>query len=1056
MTNGRRVGYFERVVGEFFGVGLGITIICLLGSFCVGRHGVAAATDFVSACHTSYYNRPKCIDHPDGYGCECGSGFHWNTDMCMSTAIDSRLEFKEKEPKRYTMLLGKGFPEVGAFTIVYWIRLSKNHSVAKNGTILSYKHGTKLDIIQMGVDHKLWFRLFDRVKYTKIILPAGEWAHVAWTWDSNDGSWKLYWNTEEVNRGRRNAFRKPVIAGGEFVLGQASREAFDFDSSVAFMGDLAHLHVWDFVMSHDDIVLLNNSCTFMYCGNVAQWADFRSGTRGAMRMRWPSGILKEKCKTAEEEAFTCNKHCSLTIGAQCNKDIVENIVWERTKAVNYLNVSCPGQENLAAMNETVENATRLCDQTQQNDGIWGKPFIDRCISKDLMEIKDKVKRAFKELDLNESTVFYLAELLLNHTINNVYTNPIDVATVIDLLGLIVDTQDEVAILKEKKWREGGNVYAQTVNVVRTKEEIKNFTEVIIRTVDNLLSRRNDVGWNATKPAGVEGDNLVSALEAFARTVAKTIQYNIRIGMIDGSDASIFEAKGNIEFKVDVHASSLFRGYIYPSSLDRKLMKSPNNIGEIRLPDILKTQNASSIPAFKILTASFRFKHLAMYLPNHDLQTKSKEDNVNTPIIALYVYAGESAFVNNLSSPIVFKLPFQDTFNISNPECVRIRHSSVSAEWRWLRDDCHLIWQDGISARCGCFVPGIYAITTDMYNDNWDKGEKRPILMNAASYIGCALSALLSLGTLAIHLYCKTSSAIASLHKNLALSIFFSQIVFMIGIDRYENQVVCEVFAVLIHYFVLSTYSWLMNETFHLYTTVTYSAHAQHQDLSDSGSFLRYTFLGWILPGVFVGAFVGSQGETYYAKDMCWIAWDNLWLFVGPTLGIVTVAIMVLILTAKEHNENSYTKSEKTNKVLTIQMKGMWTQIILVTVNWSFAFLSLKMHDSIIKYLYALMNVLQAMFFTVFNLLHEEVRNVLKANEKLKTLSTPGVDPEVDERSIDSFASTPLVEKDIKEGLHLEKQCMGRDRLRDKKSQIEASSEEEIEREGSDCEMITSL
>lgn len=57
------------------------------------------------------------------------------------------------------------------------------------------------------------------------------------------------------------------------------------------MGDMAHLHVWDFVMNLDDIIDLKTSCTFMYCGNVAQWADFRSGTRGAMRMRWPSGIL---------------------------------------------------------------------------------------------------------------------------------------------------------------------------------------------------------------------------------------------------------------------------------------------------------------------------------------------------------------------------------------------------------------------------------------------------------------------------------------------------------------------------------------------------------------------------------------------------------------------------------------------------------------------------------------------------------------------------------------------------------------------------------------------
>lgn len=36
-----------------------------------------------SQCLETYYTLPKCIDHPDGYGCECGPGFHWNTKMCM-------------------------------------------------------------------------------------------------------------------------------------------------------------------------------------------------------------------------------------------------------------------------------------------------------------------------------------------------------------------------------------------------------------------------------------------------------------------------------------------------------------------------------------------------------------------------------------------------------------------------------------------------------------------------------------------------------------------------------------------------------------------------------------------------------------------------------------------------------------------------------------------------------------------------------------------------------------------------------------------------------------
>lgn len=101
-----------------------------------------------------------------------------------ATAIDSRLEFKQKEPKRYTLLLGKGFPSVNAFTIAFWIRLSTNHSVSQNGTILSYKQGSTLNVIQMGVDDMLWFKLFGQERRTDIYLKDNGWNHVAWTWNA--------------------------------------------------------------------------------------------------------------------------------------------------------------------------------------------------------------------------------------------------------------------------------------------------------------------------------------------------------------------------------------------------------------------------------------------------------------------------------------------------------------------------------------------------------------------------------------------------------------------------------------------------------------------------------------------------------------------------------------------------------------------------------------------------------------------------------------------------------------------------------------------------------
>ena len=105
-----------------------------------------------------------------------------------------------------------------------------------------------------------------------------------------DGQWFLFVNGRlKINR--KEGASKPIPLGGEFVLGQASRETFKFVEKYAFVGDLAHLHIWDFVMTPAEVRYIKGLCKLMYCGNAVQWTEFRKGTRGAMRMRWPSQVL---------------------------------------------------------------------------------------------------------------------------------------------------------------------------------------------------------------------------------------------------------------------------------------------------------------------------------------------------------------------------------------------------------------------------------------------------------------------------------------------------------------------------------------------------------------------------------------------------------------------------------------------------------------------------------------------------------------------------------------------------------------------------------------------
>ena len=48
-----------------------------------------------------------------------------NLTVLSAAAVDSRLEFLEQTPLRYTLLLGRAFPKLKQFTVAFWIQVRK-------------------------------------------------------------------------------------------------------------------------------------------------------------------------------------------------------------------------------------------------------------------------------------------------------------------------------------------------------------------------------------------------------------------------------------------------------------------------------------------------------------------------------------------------------------------------------------------------------------------------------------------------------------------------------------------------------------------------------------------------------------------------------------------------------------------------------------------------------------------------------------------------------------------------------------------------------------------
>jgi hypothetical protein len=126
--------------------------------------------------------------------------------------------------------------------------------------------------------------------------------------------------------------------------------------------------------------------------------------------------------------------------------------------------------------------------------------------------------------------------------------------------------------------------------------------------------------------------------------------------------------------------------------------------------------------------------------------------------------------------------------------------------------------------------------------------------------------------------------------------------------------VCQVLGLLNHYMLFVVFAWLMNEAFNLYISITYAAH--QTSVNDNVSQLRtFYLLGWLFPVLLIVILYITNSEDYYDRNLCWFNLSNLWINVSPMIAMLAITILVMIISAKEHTEISYTKNEKSNKLI---------------------------------------------------------------------------------------------------------------------------------------------
>ncbi|KAF6127568.1 sushi, von Willebrand factor type A, EGF and pentraxin domain containing 1 [Phyllostomus discolor] len=228
-------------------------------------------------------NQATCVDKLNSYSCKCRPGFSGSRcETEQSTRFN--LDFEVSGIYGYVILDGV-LPSLRAVTCAFWM---KSSDINNYGTPISYALENGSDNTFLLTDYNGWV-LYVNGKERITDCPSvndGTWHHIAITWTSVGGAWKVYIDGKLSDGGMGLSVGSPIPGGGALVLGQEQDiKGEGFNPAESFVGSISQLNLWDYVLTPQQVKSLATSCPEeLTKGNVLAWPDFLPGIVGRVKV----------------------------------------------------------------------------------------------------------------------------------------------------------------------------------------------------------------------------------------------------------------------------------------------------------------------------------------------------------------------------------------------------------------------------------------------------------------------------------------------------------------------------------------------------------------------------------------------------------------------------------------------------------------------------------------------------------------------------------------------------------------------------------------------------
>nr|XP_028603461.1 cadherin EGF LAG seven-pass G-type receptor 1 isoform X3 [Podarcis muralis] len=686
------------------------------------------------------------------------------------------------------------------------------------------------------------------------------------------------------------------------------------------------------------------------------------------------GVIGRQCNRCDNPFAEVTVHGCEVVYNGCPKAFEAGIWWPQTKFGLPAAVPCP--------KGSTGNAVRHCNSEKG----WLPPELFNCTTLAFVDLKimnEKLIRNETNMDGDKSV--HIAKVLqnaTNHT-GSFYGN--DIRTAYQMMLRVLRYESE----------------QQGFDLAATRDV--DFNENIIKAGSALLDPRAKDHWEHIQRTEGGAAHLLKHYEEYFSNVAKNMKktymkpfITITTNMIIAVD--IFEKSNFTGAKVprfdaikedyprDLESSVLFPDTLFRAS-DRKAIPTmkPSNL---RLPskiedELLKNKNVLAKrkrrhpedTAQHAVAIVIVYRTLGQFLPeSYDPDRRSlrlpNRPIINTPITSAIIYRDGESLPNLLDSPIMIDHALLETEERTKPVCVFWNHSTAIGETGgWSSKGCELFSRSQSRIVCQCNHMTSFAVLMDI--SKRENGEALPLKIITYTTVSISLVALLLTFVLLV-LIRTLRSNLHSIHKNLVAALFFSELVFLIGINQTENPFVCTVIAILLHYFYMSTFAWMFVEQLHIYRMLTEVRNINF------GHMRFYYVMGWGIPAIITGLAVGLDPQGYGNPDFCWLSVHDtlIWSFAGPIVIVVVINVVIFILAVKASCRRRQRSLEKTGVVSVL--RTAFLLLLLISATWLLGLMAVNSDVMTFHYLFAIFSCLQGLFIFFFHcIFNKEVRKHLK-------------------------------------------------------------------------------